>query len=128
MSLQKMIDAMNAARAAPPRELSDVERMRAQAQIDRQETARKRGPRVVTTPTDEERLGWRRAAGLLTVQPPGVADELQVLGLSWPCTKKDVQSAYRTLAKVAHPDRGGTEEAMRRLNTARDAILKLIKK
>lgn len=49
----------------------------------------------------------------------------QVLGFgsSSMITRADVEAAYRRLALQAHPDRGGTDAAMARLNAARDAGL-----
>lgn len=41
-----------------------------------------------------------------------------VLGLSLLCTLAEAESAYRHLSLLHHPDRGGTEEQMSRLNGA----------
>lgn len=48
----------------------------------------------------------------------------QVLGLRQGATESEIASAYRRLAKAAHPDNGGSDAAMARLNTARDAGLR----
>ena len=40
------------------------------------------------------------------------------LGVEAPLTLERVKTAYRAAAKRAHPDRGGTEEAMARINAA----------
>ncbi|QTH19627.1 J domain-containing protein [Rhizorhabdus wittichii] len=45
----------------------------------------------------------------------------QVLGLPQTATAADVDNAYRRLARQAHPDQGGSDDAMARLNAARDA-------
>jgi hypothetical protein len=37
----------------------------------------------------------------------------------------DINSAFRRLAKTAHPDAGGSNEAYHRITDARDALLKL---
>ncbi|GAC1381072.1 MAG: hypothetical protein NVS3B25_32470 [Hymenobacter sp.] len=42
-----------------------------------------------------------------------------VLELRLPIRPDDVKGAYRTLAKKYHPDAGGSEEQMQRLNSAR---------
>ena len=42
-----------------------------------------------------------------------------VLELRLPIRPEDVKGAYRTLAKKHHPDTGGSEEQMQRLNSAR---------
>lgn len=44
----------------------------------------------------------------------------QVLGVTEQATRADIAVAYRRLANGAHPDKGGTNAAMARLNTARD--------
>ncbi len=45
----------------------------------------------------------------------------QVLGIASGASNAEIDAAYRQLAKSAHPDRGGSETAMSRLNAARDA-------
>jgi hypothetical protein len=46
-----------------------------------------------------------------------------ILGLQLPCGVGDVKAAYRRLAKVAHPDAGGTAEDFRTIETAyREAL------
>jgi DnaJ-class molecular chaperone len=49
-------------------------------------------------------------------------DPYQVLGLAPGATKEEVEAAYRAAAKAAHPDQGGTDEAMAEVNAARDRI------
>lgn len=46
-----------------------------------------------------------------------------VLGVPADATKTDINAAHRRLALTAHPDRGGSQEAMARINAARDAGL-----
>ena len=41
-------------------------------------------------------------------------------------TEAHITQAYRLAASKAHPDRGGSNEAMQRVNAARDAVLKEI--
>lgn len=43
-----------------------------------------------------------------------------ILGVSRFASYSEVRSAYRTLAKTAHPDQGGSAEAMSALNAAMD--------
>ena len=43
-----------------------------------------------------------------------------VLGVAPEVTLDTVETAYRTLARAAHPDAGGSHERMARLNAARD--------
>lgn len=49
----------------------------------------------------------------------------QVLGLSAGAGRSDVETAFRRLAKDAHPDVGGSDAAMARLNAARAAALEV---
>ena len=45
----------------------------------------------------------------------------QVLGIDQGATVEVIDAAWRAKARDAHPDRGGTDAAMARLNAARDA-------
>lgn len=45
----------------------------------------------------------------------------QVLGVPQTASKEEIRAAYRRLAREAHPDQGGSDAAMARLNAARDA-------
>jgi len=47
----------------------------------------------------------------------------QVLGVKPGASRDEIQAAYRQLALKAHPDTGGSPQAMTRLNLARDAGL-----
>lgn len=48
----------------------------------------------------------------------------RVLGLRWPCTSEEVVAAYRRAAFQSHPDRGGSEVTMARINAARSVLAK----
>lgn len=48
----------------------------------------------------------------------------QVLGVSPQATRSEIDAAYREKSKTAHPDAGGTAEAMKALNAARADALK----
>jgi DnaJ-domain-containing protein 1 len=53
-----------------------------------------------------------------------VSDPYFVLGLPKTATKDEVKQRYRQLARVFHPDnKGGYDEAMKRLNAAYKAIV-----
>lgn len=52
--------------------------------------------------------------------------EVLGVGLDGPVTAADIHVAYRQKARIAHPDMGGTEEAMTELNAAKDAAMKEI--
>jgi hypothetical protein len=45
----------------------------------------------------------------------------QVLGVAQTATAEQIDAAWRKLAATAHPDKGGSDAAMSRLNAARDA-------
>lgn len=48
----------------------------------------------------------------------------EVLGLRPGATDEEIQAAYRTKAKGAHPDAGGSQTAMSELNRARDDAMR----
>lgn len=47
----------------------------------------------------------------------------QVLGVGAHASREEIERAYRLLASKHHPDRGGDEQQMARINAARDAML-----
>lgn len=51
------------------------------------------------------------------------AHDAEELGLEPGFDRNDVHAAYRARALVMHPDLGGTDEQMTRLNAARDRLL-----
>lgn len=55
--------------------------------------------------------------------PEGAKPWREVLGLTGPVTADQVKAAYREKAKSAHPDSGGSKEAMALLTRARDEAL-----
>ncbi|MBY0284162.1 MAG: DnaJ domain-containing protein [Sphingomonas sp.] len=63
-----------------------------------------RGPRFERSPDEAE------ARAILGVGPSDDADA--------------IRAAHRRLAAAVHPDRGGSTELMRRINLARDVLLK----
>lgn len=52
--------------------------------------------------------------------PEGAKSWREVLNLTGPVTAGDIDRAYREKAGTAHPDKGGTADAMALLNRARD--------
>jgi DnaJ-class molecular chaperone len=65
---------------------------------------------------------------LRMVQSFGVSDyhaSLKVLGLAPPVTRDEIQTAYRTLARVHHPDAGGSADEFRRIESAYRTALEL---
>lgn len=59
---------------------------------------------------------------------PAVPGWGRVLGLATPTNEREVQLAYRALAKQRHPDSGGSDKLMQELNQARDQALEWLRK
>jgi hypothetical protein len=47
-----------------------------------------------------------------------------VLGIALGAGRQEIEAAYRRKAKVLHPDRGGSDDAMSKLNRARDEAVR----
>jgi CysZ protein len=47
-----------------------------------------------------------------------------VLGVDADADAEEIRAAHRRLVAAVHPDRGGSAELTRRVNAARDALLK----
>lgn len=54
---------------------------------------------------------------------PAPEQPFQVLGVGPNASAGEIEDAYRRLASKHHPDRGGDEHTMARINAARDAML-----
>lgn len=54
---------------------------------------------------------------------PAPEQPFQVLGVGANASKDEIDRAYKRLAAEHHPDRGGDEQKMARINTARDQLL-----
>lgn len=61
---------------------------------------------------------------------PNIIAALVTLGLKEGSivTKADVKAAYRAAAKSAHPDAGGNDEEMKKLNAAYELVLAWLEK
>ncbi len=65
----------------------------------------------------------RAFAGFAALPPPSATNGrpwTEVLGLSATASRDEIEKAYRRRAKTAHPDHGGSTEAMATLNVAYD--------
>lgn len=69
-------------------------------------------------------IGDRAFTGFDALPPP--PDCWKTLGLGAGASADAIDAAYRNLARKAHPDAGGSDDAMARLNVARDEALRLI--
>jgi hypothetical protein len=61
--------------------------------------------------------------GFLALPAPAEKHWSEVLGVVRTATVDDVEKAFKRLLPLAHPDRGGTNEAMAELNVARDRAI-----
>lgn len=66
-------------------------------------------------------LAWRLLAKPKPTDPAAAARRL--LRVREDAGAEDIRAAHRRLMAQAHPDRGGSDEAARRLNAARDLLL-----
>lgn len=57
----------------------------------------------------------------------GANEARDVLGVSRDATPDDIRSAHRRLLGAVHPDKGGSADLTRRINAARDVLLKRLR-
>jgi len=79
-------------------------------------------------------LGWlawrgpRRGARSTLSRSAAIDREIaaarSLLGVSETAGEDEIRAAYRRIAAAVHPDRGGSAELARRVNAARDILLK----
>ncbi len=55
--------------------------------------------------------------------PQEIADAFSFLGLPNTSTKGEIRKKYKKLSKQYHPDKGGSEAAMQKLNTSREVAI-----
>ena len=55
---------------------------------------------------------------------PDVAEARSILGVGNHANADEVRAAHRRLVGAVHPDRGGSAELTRRVNAARDVLLR----
>lgn len=68
-----------------------------------------------------------QSAYMQLAAPVTERDPYEVLGLRPGASPDEVEAMYRVRAKSAHPDRGGSNEAMAELNSARDQLLTAVR-
>ena len=71
--------------------------------------------------------GQRKGGPVRTPPLPMLPEErkaFRVLGLNPGASEQDIRAAHRRLLIEFHPDRGGSAEAAREVNAARDTLLK----
>jgi len=66
------------------------------------------------------------ALGAAHPPPTSTAPCLTQLGLTPPCTRADVITAYHGLARMLHPDVGGSHDAFVALRASYEAALRLV--
>ena len=59
--------------------------------------------------------------------PAAKRDYYEVLGVARDASPDDLKKAYRRLAMLHHPDRGGSVETMKAINNENDAIFEILK-
>jgi DnaJ homolog subfamily C member 19 len=57
------------------------------------------------------------------VRKQALAEARALLGVPAAASREDIIAAHRRLAALVHPDRGGTSDALREANAARDLLL-----
>ena len=62
--------------------------------------------------------------GFKALPAPAGESWWEVLNVPRDAKRADIEAAYRRLATTSHPDRGGSDDAMSKLNAARDQALK----
>lgn len=56
--------------------------------------------------------------------PMDIAEASAILGLAPDAPREEVRAAHRRLVGAVHPDKGGSAELTRRINAARDVLMK----
>lgn len=62
-------------------------------------------------------------AAYLAIEAPKGRDPYEVLGVRADAPREVIEASYKALARSAHPDNGGSTEAMAELNDARARLL-----
>jgi len=70
---------------------------------------------------------WLLLRRFMTQRPPlDEAEARAILGVGSSAGPDEIRAAHRKLVSAVHPDRGGSAELARRINMARDVLLKRV--
>ncbi len=58
---------------------------------------------------------------------PEEAEAREILGVGRDADADEIRAAHRRLVQAVHPDRGGSEALTRRINAARDVLLRRLR-
>jgi len=75
-------------------------------------------PEVLAFFEQPEHKAWHDAAWAEVGRVRSPSGALAILGLTAGASKSEIRNAYRRLARKVHPDRGGDEAEMKRINAA----------
>ncbi len=68
--------------------------------------------------------GWLLLRPRPRPKPVGEAEARAVLGVDAAADAAAIRAAHRRLVSAVHPDKGGSADLTRRINAARDVLLK----
>lgn len=74
---------------------------------------------TVTAQSEYEKLRLPNGEDSITAEPPAH----KVLGVARDASQDEIQAAYRERVKETHPEKGGTTEAFKRVQRAKDNLL-----
>jgi DnaJ homolog subfamily C member 19 len=66
---------------------------------------------------------WQGLAGKDSLRRQAIAKARALLGVPTGASREEIIAAHRRLAALVHPDRGGSNDALREANAARDVLL-----
>ncbi|WP_448501760.1 J domain-containing protein [Sphingomonas sp.] len=72
-------------------------------------------------------LIWWLVAGQKRAPKMSDKEAREVLGVARDATADDVRAAHRRLLGAVHPDKGGSADLTRRINAARDVLMKRLR-
>lgn len=74
--------------------------------------------------SDPAKRAWVPSEEREPAMPPEEAEARAVLGVPADADAESIRAAHRKLVAAVHPDKGGSAELTRRVNAARDVLLK----